>query len=446
MQKYLLVDAKQKEGEQVRAYLPGEWFLMLCQAATDTLKGSIGPAVLAATTPKEPFVIQNFQDWVDIWRAMAACRGQDILEARALYFRVAERLIVKRARYHNPADVNRDRMKDRITSGPAEAKSQDVFFQERVGAAKKEREQRIEALRYQILLAEDEARSKKAKGGSKKMEPPEEPRNNPFVKSYASLPAPGLKFELEQLTREEKLPEHGGDGYYMADANYSGLLPQRVWARYEGASYPDFRAYLAGLFGEADKKLDQSMAEGLRVLIEKPQVPPRNVVGREVLPLLACVMLIAEPARQPRTFLNGLLAVDLLGTRYGAKAKKTYSVQRMIGFPGDTFSTGKGGKLAAARTGSAANPDYTSDEEHLPALTEVTHQREASTLIRWLCLDSRVAVDNWDIELSAPGSKYMLEADRTNLLIPAGDKQRELMWKLRVDFQTRLEKRLHHAG
>ncbi len=454
MQKYLLIDAyRDSDKKQITSYLPATWFLARCQEATNAVKAEvpIEEAALVKTSVDKPYAIQSFKHWIAVWQMLHQYVQKDTFEAQPVYFLIGRRVIVKRARYHQQGTTGQTLM-DRVKQGPIDAMATDDHLKRQRVALKTDIAKRIEAIQYQMALVNSEAPSKGAKGPTKEKasarkskqeeEGPVKPKDNDYVKIYGALSPAALKFELDQLTKGDPREDHGGDGYYMADANYSGVLPQRVWTRYEGASYPDFAAYLRAILADAEKRVEENFIRLLHRLVADPDSPLPPGLG-ETLPLLASVIFLAEPARQPRTFLNGLLGLDLLGSKYG-KGKKTYNLTGMLGHPSDTFKDPKGGKLAAARPGSADNPDYPSveDEATLKDLGHVTQQREASMLIRWLCLKPMCKLGDWNAKLVAPGSRYEPEKDRSNLLSLSDENGKLLLANFRIHVNNSLTSRL----
>lgn len=166
--------------------------------------------------------------------------------------------------------------------------------------------------------------------------------------------------------------EHGGvptgtaEGFYMRDAVFSKgkdasgapILPQDIWKKQDGASYVDFaRTFQKNMLDS--KKHDMTALEGqiswtqakaakLREILKGA----KNVSAKgadstsRALPLLAAVMFIAEPARNPRSFPIALMVLDMFGENYSRSGNKFYILDRVLSHP----------ERIAGQTGPSAKP------------------------------------------------------------------------------------------
>jgi len=138
---------------------------------------------------------------------------------------------------------------------------------------------------------------------------------------------------------------HGGvkgghaEGFYMADDVLSGTgAGEAVWKKVDGASYADFaKTFRANMQTSKKNEADWSIAKAQKL---------RSVLNGGVdysgkgsdstsasLPLLASVMFLAEPARNPRTFPIGLMLLDMIGDPYNVAGTKFYILDRVLAHP-----------------------------------------------------------------------------------------------------------------
>lgn len=149
-----------------------------------------------------------------------------------------------------------------------------------------------------------------------------------------------------RIIKKSAKGDHSGDGFYMSDANLSGMVRAQgtIWSRHEGASYREF-----GKFFQDNKPVapmeqvtwSKQIASNLRnVLLGKEDysnVAPTDV--RSALPMLACAMFLAEPARNPREWIIGKMMLDLIGEQYAApnrakgKPARFYVLDRVFAHP-----------------------------------------------------------------------------------------------------------------
>jgi len=127
------------------------------------------------------------------------------------------------------------------------------------------------------------------------------------------------------------------DGFYMMDKAYSGASRDPVWAKDTGASYKDFAQFFVNNGG---MKIEQSEAitEELRKVLSGSADFSKSSRGQvtSALPMLAAAMFIAEPARNPRAFVIGLMLLDMVGRVYNSdldQGTKFYTLDKMFAHP-----------------------------------------------------------------------------------------------------------------
>ncbi|WP_209427147.1 hypothetical protein [Pararhodobacter sp. SW119] len=178
--------------------------------------------------------------------------------------------------------------------------------------------------------------------------------------------------------RKIKSGSAGGfaDGCYMCDVGYSGTDPQAgtIWNRDDGASYREFGKFIhegntvSGMEGVV---WSQRIAASLRSVLkgtapmtggglqsqgtrwtvdmnkdESKRSKPTRLSGPQpaaaadtvsALPLLSAVMFVAEPIRNARAWIMGLMMLDLIGAEYQAMTShahgKHFTFQRAFVHP-----------------------------------------------------------------------------------------------------------------
>jgi hypothetical protein len=165
-------------------------------------------------------------------------------------------------------------------------------------------------------------------------------------------------------------------GYYMVDGGGDdGRYGYEPWDRKSpregfdrgGPSYRNYANRLKSIQTKSSRGLtpeawSKEKAEKLRrVLLADPLYEQRlkskgNLTTGQLLPVIAATIFIAEPARNLRAFMVNKMLLDMMatGTTYGGR--KTGSSPKQYRFDTVMFRDphGKGGKLPAAMTGSAA--------------------------------------------------------------------------------------------
>ncbi|MGB3461392.1 hypothetical protein [Rhodanobacter lindaniclasticus] len=195
----------------------------------------------------------------------------------------------------------------------------------------------------------------------------------------ASRRSQDLYFSIAgRLIRKIKDGSHGGfaDGCYMCDVGYSGTDARAgtIWNRADGASYREFgkfihegntvsgmegvvwsqrvAASLRGVLkGTAPRTGGGLQAKGTRWTVDmnpdesKRKAPQKASAPQtagaadtiSALPLLSAVMFIAEPMRNARAWMMGLMMLDLMGTEYQAPTPtahgKHFTFQRAFVHP-----------------------------------------------------------------------------------------------------------------
>lgn len=197
------------------------------------------------------------------------------------------------------------------------------------------------------------------------------------------------------------------DGFYVADHVLSGtdtyrtedkpgkpgkVLPKdgTIWARKHGASYRDFGNFMHKKDSESAMEgvvWSQRTASKLRMVLKgttgghAPQAmrvdtdhkPATGNDTEAALPLLGAAMFLAEPARNSRAWVIGLMMLDLLGDDYvaprieGPKGEyklrngKFYTLQRVLVHPSRLIDPAKYGQK-----------NYPKDPEWQDELNEAT--------------------------------------------------------------------------
>jgi hypothetical protein len=166
---------------------------------------------------------------------------------------------------------------------------------------------------------------------------------------------------------------HGGvlgghaEGYYMRDAVLSGAVPggAAVWVKADGASYVDFAKTVSANMSTSGNHTDtddghiawsQAKAQKLRnVLKGAADFHAKGADSTSAfLPLLAAVMFIAEPARNPRSFGTALMMLDMIGENYSHTGQKYYTLDKVLGHPERINPPGVAGKPQLGPTGRGA--------------------------------------------------------------------------------------------
>jgi hypothetical protein len=450
MQKWLFIDAVAENGQKLSVYLPDGYVLDFVIAAAEALKGTHNQLQLKdlSVDPEKPLELAEFNDWIRIWVLLNKLKDSDEVTGHLLYFRIGGHLIVKRRQYLKAKGLASEVFSQQSAAAMEQAIKEDKYY---AAVAKIKGNDRVLQLKVaktalewaQVEQQEQTKSSSGAKSGSKKKqeskdefpEAPKEVTKSRWWKLYSSLNIGQLKRELD-LLKADLPPEHGGDGFYMADADLSGM-ELGMWARYDGPSYRDYRNYLEVILDTAEKKLTGKFLQDYQSLLYKP----KSKLGSDILPVLAATMFIAEPARQPRSFIIGLLTLDLIGRKFGQK-KKELSVVRL--FP-VSFDDTKA-KYPPARAGSASATDPVLDETGL--LKSTINCREASLLIHWLSLRLKGSVPGWkSCVVTAGSAKYFpdmgeLQKSRSDLRKVDTDLARQLLGAINTQIKSALAERL----
>jgi hypothetical protein len=130
------------------------------------------------------------------------------------------------------------------------------------------------------------------------------------------------------------------DGFYMVDLALSGTGTGRgpdVWKKPEGASYRDFAGFFRSHGGNLIEK-SEAITGDLRKILTIPTTnygPCLAPDVRSALPMLAAAMFIAEPARNPRAFIVGLMMLDMVGRVYNTDLNqaKFYTLDKVFAHP-----------------------------------------------------------------------------------------------------------------
>jgi hypothetical protein len=126
------------------------------------------------------------------------------------------------------------------------------------------------------------------------------------------------------------------DGFYMIDLLLSGRGAD-VWRKKEGASYKDFADFFRKNGGSMIEK-SEAIADDLRKILTAPTTNYGACLASDVksaLPMLAAAMFIAEPARNPRAFIVGIMVLDMVGRVYNTDLNQTkfYTLDKVFAHP-----------------------------------------------------------------------------------------------------------------
>jgi hypothetical protein len=162
-----------------------------------------------------------------------------------------------------------------------------------------------------------------------------------------SLKTEDVYFKVAGRTIKKNRRGHStGDGFYMSDIDLSGTDPSdgNIWSRNGGASYREF-----GKFFQANKPVapleqvtwSKQIADELRGVLmgNKDYSAADGTDVRSALPMLACAMFLAEPARNGREWIIGKMMLDLIGEQYAApnaakgKGARFYELDRVFSHP-----------------------------------------------------------------------------------------------------------------
>ena len=128
------------------------------------------------------------------------------------------------------------------------------------------------------------------------------------------------------------------DGLYMADNALSGKDSNQgnIWTRSTGASYREFGRHMHASMSASTKHANttaghiewsKAKAKKLRAVLDGTS-KSMSAKGMDsvsgALPLLGAVMFVAEPARNPRSFIVGLMLLDMIGERYSSRSETVY--------------------------------------------------------------------------------------------------------------------------
>lgn len=140
---------------------------------------------------------------------------------------------------------------------------------------------------------------------------------------------------IQRLARGGK-PGGFADGFYVRDVRYSGTVREPVWDKRDGASYIDFATFFFK-HGGHEIEASEAIATTLRsILTGTPDCSGKPAASLEAaLPLLASAMFIAEPARNPRAHIIGLMMLDMVGRIYNSNygEMKFYTVSKLFAHP-----------------------------------------------------------------------------------------------------------------
>lgn len=140
---------------------------------------------------------------------------------------------------------------------------------------------------------------------------------------------------IQRLARGGK-PGGFADGHYVRDLQYSGNVQEPVWEKGDGASYLDFATFFFKHRGH-EVESSSAIATTLRsILTGAPDCSRRPAASVEAaLPLLASAMFIAEPSRNPRAHVIGLMMLDMVGRVYNSNTgdMKFYTVSKLFAHP-----------------------------------------------------------------------------------------------------------------
>ncbi len=220
------------------------------------------------------------------------------------------------------------------------------------------------------------------------------------------------------------------NGYYMSDEGGVHADPQKTaskpWGGAKGPSYPEYaKHYQAQGKGNVDWSKDE-VAKLRKVLMADPVQAAIEATSPNPRPVLAATLMLAEAARNPRSFVVNMMLLDLIEYKLGygkiadpqyapdgdgapVKNQKFYTLEKALWHPDvlaklknvskpQKGSSGKGlkgivdittvkdlhntgGKLPAAMTGSG----YSMVRDNIMPGQIYTQAKEATLLIRWIC-------------------------------------------------------------
>ncbi|TCQ00431.1 hypothetical protein C8J46_102575 [Sphingomonas sp. PP-F2F-A104-K0414] len=169
--------------------------------------------------------------------------------------------------------------------------------------------------------------------------------------------------KIQKIARGGIKPGGFADGFYVRDTGFSGTDPTEgnIWNRTDGASYREFGKFIdqgntisamegvvwsqrltstlrtilkgkTGAHGPARVQAPTTMGKGARWSPVDPTSPngtpqtlsktaARGVEKADInsaLPMLSAAMFLAEPSRNTRAWVIGLMMLDLIGTEYMA--------------------------------------------------------------------------------------------------------------------------------
>jgi hypothetical protein len=134
------------------------------------------------------------------------------------------------------------------------------------------------------------------------------------------------------------------DGFYMSDVALSGTDPvkkgesNRIWTRKDGASYREFAKFVASCMPKGNELAwSEEVANNIRQVMTN-KVSYSAQLGNTIysaLPLLSSVMYVAEPGRNARAWIVGLMMLDLIGTQYNVYKThaKYYTWDKVLAHP-----------------------------------------------------------------------------------------------------------------
>jgi hypothetical protein len=135
-----------------------------------------------------------------------------------------------------------------------------------------------------------------------------------------------------------------GDGFYMSDVAYAGTDRSQgnIWSRDSGASYREYGRFMHENMPLAPMEQvawSKKIARKLRKVLQGAKDYSGRGSGdvESALPVLAVTMFLAEPARNGREWVIGLMMLDLIGAEYSVNAvtgaSKRYLMDRVLAHP-----------------------------------------------------------------------------------------------------------------
>lgn len=145
--------------------------------------------------------------------------------------------------------------------------------------------------------------------------------NPAFINQNIYLKAGGRTLKKSAKGRDS------GDGFYMSDVDFAGTDPTagNIWNRTSGASYREYGRFMHDALPVAPLEQvawSKKMAEKLRRVLKGAKDYSGNASSdvKCALPVLAVTMFLAEPARNAREWVIGLMMLDLIGEQYSASS------------------------------------------------------------------------------------------------------------------------------